>query len=42
VLYSYKFGPFNKEHSDEHYKQAARVAADHNRVQLNSVLGELG
>lgn len=41
VLYSYKFGPFNKEHSDEHYREAARVAADYNRVQLNTVLGDV-
>jgi len=40
VIYAYKFGPFNEEHSDERYAEAARIAAEHNRVKLNDVLGE--
>lgn len=40
ISYAYKFGPFSEEHTDEQYKEAARIAAEHYRVSLNEILGD--
>ena len=40
VIYAFASGPFSKEHPDEQYGQAARVAADFYRVRLNEILGQ--
>jgi len=41
IIYAYKMGPFKAEHPDAKYAEAARVAAEHYRVSLNEVLGDL-
>ena len=41
VIYAHKFGQLDKGFSDDEYAQAARTAAEHNRMELNEVLGDV-